>query len=402
MNKRYIITLLVSFLFVFSWGLNNAYSVFIVPLADALNTGRGTITLGGTIAGLLSGLFSPVMVRIVRRYPFKLVISLSTIIYALIMFVMGFSPNAAFFLFINILKGFVMVVYNYNIIILVLGYWFVKGRETFVGMALACSGLSGAIFSQVFDKLFQTFGLHISFSIYAALLIILALPTMLLVHLKPEEVGLTAYGAEEEVTTVEKKEEMVCPFSLKSPVYLCIAVLYFLIVVLTNVSSHLVGYAGSIGFASIGATMLSISMVGNVVFKTLIGSVCDKFGPETGYPVAIVISMIGFGFFVLPSSTLTLCIGSFLYGACYSCIVVTTPMTRFAFGNAQYFDAFAKVVMLGSVSSLAGPMIGYLYDFTGSYVYSLYVSIGLCVLALLIYILTLKLAQKHRTLKVFE
>ena len=145
-DRKYLNTFAVCCLFILAIGLNNAYSIFIVPLADTFECGRGTITLASTITDLICSTLSPVLVILLRKVSLNRLLLLSTSAYSLLMMAIGVFPNIYIYYLINILKGFVFVVYGVNIIIIVLGYWFEKYRETLIGTAVAFTGVGGDIF----------------------------------------------------------------------------------------------------------------------------------------------------------------------------------------------------------------------------------------------------------------
>lgn len=127
--------------------------------------------------------------------------------------------------------------------------------------------------------------------------------------------------------------------------------------------------------------MMSLSMVGNILTKLLIGILSDKIGP-----VKACITMIG-----LNTGALLLCLygstvrsevilyaAALLYGSVYSVGAVGfSLLSRRFFGPANYSKAYSVVGLLTTTgSAISMPLIGYLYDFTGSYLPMFWIALG--------------------------
>ena len=110
------------------------------------------------------------------------------------------------------------------------------------------------------------------------------------------------------------------------------------------------------------------------------------------------ISMLLLYFGARSASAWMLFCGAFLFGSVYSVGAVGIAlMTRYFFGSEQFsrvYPMLSFTTSLGSSSSL--PIIGYIYDFTGSYLAAFL--IDLCIDALnliLISALAVKAARKR-------
>lgn len=392
-DKRYIATFLACCLFILSIGLNNAYSIFVVPLADAMATGRGTITLASTITDLVCSTLSPVLVILLRRVPLRRLLLTGTLAYSLVLLGIAFFQNIYIFFLLNIIKGFVFIVYGCNVIIIVLGNWFEKGRETLIGIAMAFTGLGGAVFSQIFSYIMERTDLRFTFIVFAVLTVVLALPSIYYLKLKPEEMGLPVLKGE----SVQEEKRYVTherKYRFNDPAFIGICAVYFIMVFLTNVSIHFPGYADTIGFGRVGASMVSWMMVGSIFFKAGMGAICDRFGPKAGFPVSIALVFASFVMIIIAKGEMMLLIGSFIFGSIFSSLIVLNPMIRYCFGNEQYPEVFSKVMVVSAISNMGGPIVGYLYDFTGTYVTSLYAAVVLCIVAITCYAVTMQIVER--------
>lgn len=126
---------------------------------------------------------------------------------------------------------------------------------------------------------------------------------------------------------------------------------------------------------------MSLSMVGNILTKLLIGILSDNLGP-----VKACASMIALNAYALllslfgsaAQSALILYIAALLYGSVYSVGAVGfSLLSRKFFGPENYSKAYSVIGLLTTTgSALSLPLIGYLYDFTGSYLPMFWIALG--------------------------
>ena len=117
---------------------------------------------------------------------------------------------------------------------------------------------------------------------------------------------------------------------------------------------------------------MSLTMIGNISTKLLIGFLSDLLNPIKAVIIMILTNCFSLGLLflgVIHQEIMLLYIGSFMFGSIYSVGAVGIPMlTHYFFGNENYARTYSFIGFLtnvGSASSLT--LIGYLYDFTQSY-----------------------------------
>jgi len=101
------------------------------------------------------------------------------------------------------------------------------------------------------------------------------------------------------------------------------------------------------------------------------------------------------------TATRLLILGSFLFGAIYS---VTTmglaTLVRNLYGNRQYGNAYSMGISMGSIANaVAITLIGFVFDFTGSFAAALILGIVLGGVDLLMLAAVCRLGNKNRTLE---
>ena len=123
-------------------------------------------------------------------------------------------------------------------------------------------------------------------------------------------------------------------------------------------------------------------MVGNVVSKLIIGVLSDWFGAVRATMIMIFAIIIGIVLLIAGSNIYLLMIGAFLFGSSYAIGAVSLPLlTKYFFKVENYAKAFPSISFasnLGAAISLS--MVGYIYDFFGSYLYGFIIALIMIVI----------------------
>ncbi len=197
-----------------------------------------------------------------------------------------------------------------------------------------------------------------------------------------------------EALSNEASPKEVPGFRFLSLPFLCIAIFAFFHASVTAVSQHISGYAVSLGFSTeFGAMLLSLIMIGNISTKLVLGIISDRAG---AFPACIlmiltnILSLYLFFWGAIAHSHFMLIIGAFLFGSIYAVSAVGVAiLARETFGLDRYQTVYPKISFLvSSGSAMSLPLIGYIYDFTGSYTPVLFIAAGihlmnLCLLSIL-------------------
>ena len=226
----------------------------------------------------------------------------------------------------------------------------------------------------------------------AAIILGLCLPAVLYpFHLDPQKDGCLPYGY------VEQPQDMVTQvsnsFSFTTVAFISFFVFGLLCSCITSVTQHLPGYGQSLGYsAALGAMLLSSGMVGNIISKLIIGVLSDHLGAIKATVTMIIANTVGIILLMWGSTAWLLIIGAFLFGSCYSIGAVALPLlTKYFFGIDNYARVFPKISFasnLGAAISLS--MVGYIYDFFGSYLYAFIIALAMIAVCVITLTLTAK------------
>ena len=92
-----------------------------------------------------------------------------------------------------------------------------------------------------------------------------------------------------------------------------------------------------------------------------------------------------------------LIVGAFLFGSCYSLGAVAVPLlTKYFFKTENYAKAFPTISFASNVgAAISLSMVGYIYDFFGSYIYAFIIALAMIFVSILLLMITTKTKENE-------
>ena len=389
MTSMHIIVLIASCLMAWAvMGMLNAYGVFFTPMGEALGVGRAAVTLHLSLRTLVTGLTSPLVALLLsKRVNPKKTMTAGAILFLVTGLLIPRCKSMILIYILAIIGGFGLAFISFMLITIILGNWFYKNLATYSGIAIAFSGIGSAIASPIITKFLDIYDYQTVYAVYMIVTVLMVVP-ILFVPFWPQDAGLRPYGEGAVLQAEAKKADanLNIPYKLVSVMSIMLFVLTFLVMGGTSLNSHLPSLAIDNGFtAETGALLLSVSMIGNLISKFVVGVVIDRKGVFTGFILVLSTTILGY-FLILISkgSTLPLLAGGFLYGTIFSLgSLGMSILTRYLYGHEQYSKVYSTIMLITCVgSSIFITVIGALYDLTGSYGAPVIMSIAIIAVAL--------------------
>jgi len=280
------------------------------------------------------------------------------------------------------------------VIPVVLNNWFAVKNGMVIGIAMAASGLAGAVFSPVLSSLIVSMGWRKTavFNGVVSFLIIV-IPTLFILVRTPEEKGMKPYGWEEAQKTKTENTDtaQTAAKSWKMPKSMFAMSAFAIVVagIMTQFGNQLPMLAQSVGYTiQIGAMVTSMNMVGNVFGKLAIGVLADRIGIFPSVNITSVIIAVSTVMLMFSgASPVMMYAGALLLGLVYSMGTTVPPLVFMeVYGPDEYktylsrFQAYNSVVM-----ALASSALPYIYDFTGSFTGALILGLVCAVVSLVMY-----------------
>lgn len=370
---------------VFSYGSG----IFYVPVSLDLGTTVGTFSVSATVYGLAMSLFSPVAGRLFSPKHFRLQLAAAAAVMSLCYMLLSRATAVWHWILAMAVIG---MCGSFLIILpvpILVNNWFDRHAGVAVSVISAFSGLSGAIVSPLGAKIILASGWRAAYRILGLGSALLAIPAILLfVCYSPEQVGMEPYGKSEVTASkaTSPDEQNNKPISRSLVILVMLAA--SLISVFKSFYNHYSAFSVSIGLSAMtGARLMSIIMIGTVVFRLLLGILNDRIGIQKTVYLSLGLMMLSLlCAALLHGSFPLLLIGTFLLGVGPAMMsVLPALMTRAVCARREYARVFPLVTMAYTLTAaLSNSVIGFLYDTFSSYVPAMLLGVGIAALAALL------------------
>lgn len=319
-----------------------------------------------------------------------------TLACALSVLAMGFCFNIGTIYFFSCVEGLGAALIGMVPAMAMINNWFDRRKPLASSVALCASALAAAAFSPFFTLCVENLGWRMSFVVQAMVITVLMLPALLWkVPLSPVEAGTLAYGQIHDENHDKK-------ISMPGKVMASLAVIAILSSALTGMPMHFSSYATSLSKSLVvGGQMLSMAMLGNIVFKLAGGFLTDHIKPVLTAGILDLVALAAtIGFMICTDSVSdgVLLWISFFFGSCYGISELTLPLlVSGQVGKHHFTPVYALMNFLTSLTTaIVIPVIGFMYDGTRSYfwVFFLCLMFEILILLMVVYMIYEKTADE--------
>ena len=356
---------------------NSTNSVFVKPICDELNLSRGEFTLHRTIITLIGAFLMPLYGKIIKRYGIKKIFLTSSVSLALVTVGYSFATQLWHFYAIAAINGVFINGVNFMVVGIMVGQWFDDKKGFATGLAYCGSGLGAAIMVPIVGQMIEQFGWRWSYRGMSIIAVLILIPTVLfIVKERPESMGLKPYTDKNKSTadTLEKQGAfagIAFKQALRTPTFWMLAVSFLLISICAGgPNTHTIPYLTDIGYSpAFAASILSLTMIVLTAGKILLGFIFDRFGTLSG---SLFVAVCCLGYPLLAMAALNPAAPwayAVLLGlaSCGFSVPVMVLITKY-FGNKDIPILFSVCTMITTFGTSASvPMMGAIYDITGSY-----------------------------------
>lgn len=243
--------------------------------------------------------------------------------------------------------------------------WFPQNAGTATGIAMAFSGIGGAVCNPLCAKLIDLAGWRWAIVILGAVMLAMTIPGLLLMFRRE-----AADSAGSTSRAVPRAEAGSRQYGIGTVILVCVILAGGAIGVTFAVNISM--FAQSIGYSlSVGASLTTMIMMGNVGGKFLYGFLCDKLGAWKATMLMFAVTAAALLCFLFAQDKIAVLFGaSLLYGSVYALSVVSvTRCCVSAYGeqdSKQYLGIHTCVnsAVMAGVSLLVGVLFDYAQSFT--------------------------------------
>lgn len=368
MSVRHMLVVLTGIMITFgcsalcfsTWGL------FQPAVAEALNVPTTAFAMYITVMYLTMTVASPIMGKLLQTVDIRIILSISACLVGGAFLLMSVSTEIWMFYLAAVLLGLGEISILWLAIPTLINRWFCEKAGTFIGLCMAFTGIGGAIWSALFTAL-RSGGMdfHTIYLIWAVIALATSLPfTIFCVRNSPEECGLAPYGASVAAgQTAVKPRGLSVSRAMKTPAFYTVCLCAGIINIAVLIAMQFPTYTKSLSDVTfdvlvVGGIMTTVMMVGQAIFKIILGAVADK-NARGALIFAFVCGVAGilfcwFGF----ASQYLLYTGSFIFGAFYATAVVLVPIiVRQSFGTREYSLIYSRVSTVFNLIAAFAAMI---------------------------------------------
>ncbi len=384
--------------------ISNCAGVFFTPVCNDLGFEMGKFTLYRTLFTVCQALIMPFVARLIREKDVRVVTSIATVVMGgcAILF-STFTELWQFYLF-GMIQGCAASFIAVIPAPILLGNWFYKSTGTAVGISAAFSGLMGMIGSSSLGFLIPALGWRGSYVVLGIVSMVVVLPfTVFVLRYKPEDKGMLPYGADETYRRVEKtaaasaKKESFFGL-LKQPVFVIALTAHACSIISSYFNTYLTSFGLEAGLTmAVAATLTTMSLCGNMTTKLFLGKLCDSYGVIKVFVGSIAVALFGHAL-VYTGNPVGMMAGALCYGITMPLSTVLMPLLcRTIWSGERYSTAYSYVTMVGMLLSAPfNTVLGTLYDRTGSYDMTIFVSALSVVIVLVMIVLVSTLTKRER------
>ncbi|MBB3171496.1 MFS transporter [Parvibacter caecicola] len=345
---------------------------FFVPASEALGSDYSSISLYSTLVyiGIACGL--PFVGNWLPKIP-PIGIAGFAALQSIIVAALSFSTDVMWWWIGGWLIGVGMAFTSIVFISTVLTNWFTQKTGLAIGLAWALASVASAIMSPVTVSLMEMMDWRTSLLIFAIVGAVLAVPAALfLVSYSPERKGMVPYGYDPSVSgEVVTESGVPAKRAVKSLAFVLVALALALTQIVSVINAYFPMYAESVGFApTVGAFMISVALIFDIVLNPVIGMTIDKFGAIKAFVAWSCIGILSMLILMVSAGNEIIAyLGAGLGDTLYVLLGVgIASVASTVFGTKDYGKIFAYITIFGfAAGSVGGFIIASLYEGTGSF-----------------------------------
>lgn len=382
--------------------LSNKYLIYVT---EDLGITRSAFTLANTLLQGLGIFISPFVSKKLIQGNMKKIMAVSVVAYAVFYASYSLATSAIHLYISAILLGICYLNATLIPVSIMVTNWFVKKRGLAMSIAMAGIGLGGTIFSPILTYFLESFGWRNTYRIMALIILIIALPTTLfLLKKRPEDMGLTALGADEARGDTKKVSSHGMIFSVKEA-----RIKPFFILMLLGMLLNGIINSGTLGQfppaiqeihgAAIQATIISMYSLVGTGGKILLGFINDKFGIVGSSIFGCSAFGLALVFMLLSTDNVALLYAmAFAFGLGNPIGTVSPPLiVADVVGTEKYGEAYGLANSFTQIGlSIGSLLVAAMYDVQGNYTLAWVVLLVFVMLTLVCWLGSAKLVKKYR------
>lgn len=392
--------------------INATATQYLISVTEEFGVSRSAFTLSSTLVALIGVFVSPVWGKIYsNKKQFKTIFTVTALGFALAYMSYSLAHSIIQFYVSAVVLGFFWAGACFMPVSMIITAWFDKMRGLAMSITLAGIGLGGSILAPVINQFITSYGWRTTYRYVGIIIMVIACPVIFFI-LKPtpESMGLKPFGANQDVEEKAKKKVIVANEGnldisfeeSKSKTFFWLNMLGFfgMGLVCSAPMRQMNPYISDIYGPAFAASVISISSLGGVFGKILLGWLHDKIGNLRSAAIAFLAFAFAFIFAMMGSSNSDmLYVYIILYSFAAGVGTVSAPLLISATFGTKNFNIMRGITQtpLQAGMSLGGLMVSGIFDITGAYFFGWTACAVISVLSIFCFYVSHSMSRKiHR------
>jgi MFS family permease len=389
----FIIAIAAFFILFSAYGVRFAYGVFFKPMANELGFSAATTSAAYSISFFCEGIFSLVSGGLADRFGPRIVLSLSSILvvtgYCLVTLV--HSPWQLF-LYYGILVGVGMGAMFVPLISMI-ARWFNARRNLMTGLVSSGAGAGMLFIPPYTAHLIDDYGWRISFLIMGIAIFMVAIVAAQFLKRDPKAIGAVPYGESGNEPRAESGSQGYAfgPAMRTSQFWVLFTMMFCFGMFAMSYNVHIVPDAINSGMRpTAAADIMAVTGAMFIISRIALGSVADRSGNKPIVILCFIVSASAFSFIALLHTQWAFFLLAAMIGVSQGGVGLSqSPLVASLFGLRSHGIILGCLGLGNTAGAALGPLLsGYIFDYTGSYHWAIWmcaaVSVAALVFALLI------------------
>jgi MFS family permease len=370
------------------WGMVlNTFPIFLKPIAEDMNWGRGALAVALLMGSLGAAVSAPIAGMVMDRVGVRSVMVAGAIAIGIALLA-GSRIAVLWHLYIVFaVIGCGLMCGTVIPCSLLVSNWFVSRRGTAMGGAFVGTSVGGMIMSPIANWIILHYGWRTAFAFSGITILVSVIPVVLLViRTHPSELGLEPYRRSESATDgVDDNWGVSVQQALSLRVFWQIGAVMLLVGLVTGgLGNHCVAYLDDLGHSPTRAAFAwSVVMAAMTVGKLSTGPIADRWGAKSIMAVACVLYSLSIGILVFAQPYWVVLVFAGIYGFALGTPLIVNPLlTSHYLGMKNFGAVYGVLNALTTIGAAAGPVAaGMFFDSEGTYLPVFYAFIALMLVA---------------------
>ncbi|MGI5887786.1 MAG: MFS transporter [Oscillospiraceae bacterium] len=381
---------------------------FITPIVTDLGCKVSELTMYTSINAISMALLYTVAAKVLTRKKIGLVMGIAATVQAVSICAMGTFNNVHLFYITGATIGASNAFTGFVALPIIINMWFKKKNGTVLGSIVAIGSAASVGYSYLSAALISGYGWRRAYFVLGIMAFVISVPAILIWIRRPEEVGVTPYGAtdaEAEEMKSDLKAASIAGITKKQAFRLPFVYIAWIACILISYGCGVPYYINTFCTMELGQSitfgaMAQIClMLGTMLSSIIVGRINDRISVQAGLAFGAVMNALGFGLmFASFRNPVYAYPASFIVGLGNSMYTVQCPLlAQHVVGQEHYSEIWSVMMMANSL--IGGGLfstIGAIYDNTGTYRGAFVMTSVLFFIALILGCIAMNMSTKYR------